>query len=130
MSFTESIKSAFSNYAVFKGRASRPAFWYFYLFTAIVAFVLIGLQAAMASSNFAPVIAIVIPIWSLAVLLPTIGLVIRRLHDTDRSGWWILVGFVPLVGFLILIVFLAMPGTPGDNKYGSPQMGTPAASRS
>lgn len=99
-------------YAVFSGRARREEYWMFVLVNMIIAFVL-GLFEGLFGGP-----GIIGYIYSLAVFLPGIGVSIRRLHDTDRSGWWLLLSFIPLIGPIILIVFLATEGTTGDNQYG------------
>ncbi len=99
-------------YAVFSGRARRQEYWMFTLFSVIISIVLAILDAVIGTS---PVLG---AIYSLVVLLPTLGVAIRRLHDTDRSGWWILIGLVPLVGFIVLLVFFASEGKPNENKFG------------
>ncbi|MFD8720709.1 uncharacterized membrane protein YhaH (DUF805 family) [Streptomyces sp. Ag109_O5-1] len=99
-------------YAVFSGRARRQEYWMFALFNIIATIVLaivgrvIGFPALVA-------------IYSLAVLLPGLGVAVRRLHDTGRSGWAILIGIIPLVGSIILLVWLASDGKPEDNQYGA-----------
>ncbi|MFG2308760.1 DUF805 domain-containing protein [Streptomyces sp. NPDC048566] len=98
-------------YAVFSGRARRQEYWMFFLFNLIIAIVLAILGRAMGTS-------ILSGLYSLAVLLPGLGVAVRRLHDTDRSGWWILIGLIPLVGAIILIVFLASEGKREPNQYG------------
>lgn len=94
MNFQQSIKLCFSKYADFNGRASRPEYWWFALF--------IFLASAVLSmvSNLLP------GIFAVATLLPSLAVAVRRLHDTERSGWWLLVGLVPVVGFIVLIVFM------------------------
>jgi uncharacterized membrane protein YhaH (DUF805 family) len=136
MSFGQAIKSGFNNYANFQGRASRSEFWWFYLFTIIISLILniidqaagftFGAQEIDMSGTMVsiPGTGVLSTIWSLAVLLPILGLMARRLHDTDRSAWWILWGilltFLCFVGTIILIVFFASKGTPADNKFGPP----------
>ncbi|MFJ6636480.1 DUF805 domain-containing protein [Streptomyces sp. NPDC091376] len=100
-------------YAVFSGRARRKEYWMFVLFNFIAAVVLYALDLALGT---APVIY---GIYVLAVFLPSLGVMIRRLHDTDRSGWWFLIAFIPLVGAIILLVFLASEGKSAENKYGT-----------
>ncbi|MBN2584135.1 MAG: DUF805 domain-containing protein [Planctomycetes bacterium] len=108
-------------YAVFDGRARRKEYWMFVLFNIIISFVL-GIIDGLIGY---PVLGL---IYSLAVLLPGLGVSIRRLHDTGRSGWWILIGFVPIVGFIILLVFMVTEGTKGENAYGpDPKAGEAAA---
>jgi uncharacterized membrane protein YhaH (DUF805 family) len=101
-------------YALFTGRARRSEYWYFLLFNLIVAFVLTFADSAVRKIfGF----GLFYPIYALAVLVPSIAVSIRRLHDTDRSGWWLLLAFVPLVG-LVLIWFMAQEGNAGTNRYG------------
>lgn len=99
-------------YAVFSGRSRRSEFWYFALFNFIIAVVLMIIDRAAGTY---PALYL---IYVLAVLLPGLGVAIRRLHDTNRSGWWVLIDFIPLVGAIILIVFCAQDSDPGDNQYG------------
>ena len=96
----------------FDGRAGRPEFWWFALTNFIVVVVLFTL--AQVSGIF----YVLYVIYGLGVLLPEIGVAIRRLQDTDKSGWWILLAFVPIVGGLILLVLFCIEGTPGTNRYG------------
>jgi len=100
-------------YAVFSGRASRTEYWMFFLFNIIIAFVLAIIEGLIGSPG------VVGLLYGLAVLIPGIAVAVRRLHDTDRTGWWLLIGFVPLVGLIVLIVFLVLPSMEGDNQYGS-----------
>jgi uncharacterized membrane protein YhaH (DUF805 family) len=99
-------------YAVFTGRARRKEYWMFVLFSVIVTVVLsivegiVGLQGVLSG------------LYGLAVLIPSIAVGVRRLHDTGRSGWWILIGLVPLVGIIVLIVFFVADSQPGANQYG------------
>ena len=100
-------------YAQFTGRSRRAEFWWYALANLIISIVfnILG-QATVAFS-------IVGFIYALAVLIPGIAVGIRRLHDTDKSGWWLLIAFVPLVGAIVLIVFFATDGTRGTNQYGT-----------
>ena len=95
-------------YAVFSGRARRAEYWYFYLFNFLIGFVL-----ALISEG------ILAGIYSLGTLIPGLAVSVRRLHDTNRSGWWLLIGLIPFIGNIILIYFLAQDSQPGENKYGS-----------
>ncbi|MEU3344419.1 DUF805 domain-containing protein [Streptomyces sp. NPDC006700] len=99
-------------YVVFNGRARRQEYWMFTLFSVIISIVLAIVDAVIGTQ-------ILDWLYTLAVLLPTLGVTVRRLHDTDRSGWWILIGLIPLVGFIVMLVFLATEGTRGENKYGA-----------
>ena len=115
---------ALKKYAVFHGRAHRAEFWWFVLFNAIFSFALnitfgarVGVPEESVSS--ASPLAILPAIYGLAVLLPAIGVSIRRLHDTNRSGWWLLIAFFPIVGAIVLIVFYAQAGDAGENQFGA-----------
>jgi uncharacterized membrane protein YhaH (DUF805 family) len=113
MSFTDSIRSGFDNYVNFDGRASRPMYWWWVLFAIIAGIVGNILDAVIGVAIFSILI-------SLALFLPGLAVAVRRLHDTDRSGWWILIALIPLIGFIVLIVFLVQKSDPGDNQYGPP----------
>nr|WP_295769502.1 DUF805 domain-containing protein [Rhodoferax sp.] len=98
MTFQESVKVCFSKYVDFGGRATRSEYWWFFLFI-----VLVSLAASLVSNMLSG-------LFSLATLLPSIAAATRRLHDTNRSGWWQLIALVPVIGWIVLIVFLAQEG--------------------
>ena len=98
-------------YAVFSGRARRKEYWMYTLFVVIIYAVLLGIGIAIKT----PIIAIV---FYIAILLPSLAVGVRRLHDTGRSGWWLLFGLVPLVGGITLLVFTCTDSKPGPNQYG------------
>jgi uncharacterized membrane protein YhaH (DUF805 family) len=100
------------NYVGFSGRARRTEYWMFELFNIIAVVVLLILALAVHALLFLYVL------YGLAVLLPGLAVTFRRLHDTGRSAWWILIGLVPFVGPIVLLVFTCLPGTPGPNQYG------------
>jgi Predicted membrane protein len=102
-------------YVAFYGRARRTEFWMFVLINTIIGIVLSTLVAV--TNRFGLFVAIQY-LYSLAVLLPGLGVTVRRLHDTGKSGWFILLGLIPLVGEIILIVFCAQDSQPGANTYG------------
>ena len=106
----------FERYAKFDGRARRSEYWLFFLALVIVSIVLN--LFGRASSLF----VVVGILWSLAMLVPHLAVGVRRLHDTDKSGWWLLIGLVPCVGFIVLIVFFATDSTRADNQYGPYQV--------
>src|SRR5690349_12593646 len=110
----DAVKKAIDNYANFDGRSTRPEFWWFYGALVVIGVVLYVIDLAIFGF---PILS---GLFWLATLVPYIAVGIRRFHDTDKSGWWILTGFIPCVGFIILIVLLAQPGTPGPNQYGPP----------
>jgi uncharacterized membrane protein YhaH (DUF805 family) len=103
MTFQESVKVCFAKYADFSGKASRSEYWWFVLFILLV---------SMAASVISPKLS---ALFTLATLLPSIAIAARRLHDTNRSGWWQLIVLVPLIGFIVLLVFLAQESTQGDD---------------
>lgn len=105
-------------YTVFSGRARRAEFWWFVLFNVLVSIVISIIDNILSTGGILGLI------YSLGVLLPSIGVSIRRLHDTGRSGWWLLISLIPLIGFLILLFFYAQDGDPQPNQYGpSPKYG-------
>ncbi len=99
-------------YTTFTGRARRAEYWMFTLFNIIIAVVLGVLDAVIGSPG------ILGGIYVLAVLLPSIAVSIRRLHDTGRSGWWLLIVFVPFIGAIVFLVFSVLDSQPGNNAYG------------
>lgn len=112
MSFTEAVSSVFSKYADFNGRARRSEFWWFVLFNIIASGVADILSRAILGNDALS------GLYSLAVLIPSLAVSVRRLHDIDRSGWWLFLGLLPLIGAIVLIVWYAKPGTPGGNSFG------------
>lgn len=105
-------------YAVFSGRARRKEFWYFTLFNVIVSIVLAAVDAAIGTLNTDSGIGLLSGIYSLAVIIPSIAVSVRRLHDIGRSGWWVLIGLIPLVGAIVLLIFNVQDSQPGENQYG------------
>ena len=110
--------TALKKYAVFGSRSRRAEYWFFLLFNVLISVVLGILDGVLGTSSGDGTVGLFGGVYSLAVLIPGIAVTIRRLHDTDRSGWWALICFVPCVGAIILIVFLAQEGTPGPNRFG------------
>ncbi len=111
-------------YAVSSGRARRKEYWVFVLINVIITIALSFIDLALGL--FDPVIGLGLcsGLYSLAIFIPNISVGIRRLHDTNRSGWWLLVFLVPIIGTIILIVLLALDSTSGDNQYGPNPKGT------
>ncbi len=99
-------------YAVFTGRARRTEYWMFFLFNIIIA-VAIGVVEGILGSP-----GVLGLLYSLGVFIPTLAVSVRRLHDTGRSGLWLLIGLVPLIGFIVLIVFFVQDSEYGQNQYG------------
>lgn len=112
--FVEALKK----YAVFGGRSRRREYWFFVLFSSIIALALSAVDGLIGTFSSSAGIGLLSGIFSLAILVPSIAVIVRRLHDTDRSGWWFLISFVPLIGTIVLIVFAIQDSTPGSNRYG------------
>ena len=100
------------NYAVFSGRARRTEYWMFVLFNFIIA-VAIGVVEGILGSP-----GVLGLLYALGVLIPALAVSVRRLHDTGRSGLWLLIGLIPLIGFIVLLVFMVQDSDPGQNQYG------------
>lgn len=119
MSFSDAIKSFFANYANFKGRARRSEYWFASLFAFIVNLPLLFLSA-IAEQGQVGIFTLLQFSWSLAILVPSLAIASRRLHDTGKSfGYYFLV-LIPLVGAILVLIELLKDGTPGPNKYGEP----------
>lgn len=107
-------------FAEFGGRARRTEYWTFFLINIVVSAAL-GLVDTVLGS-----IGILSGLYGLAVLIPGLAVAVRRLHDTGRSGLWVLMGFVPVIGTIFVLVLLALEGTRGPNQYGADPRGVPA----
>jgi len=112
MGFGRAISAGFSKYVNFTDRSCRSEFWYWTLFTVIVAAVG-NIGYAMLHTHVLGVLL------GLPFFIPSWAMQVRRLHDTDRSGWWLLIALIPLIGAIILLVWLATKGTDGRNRFGS-----------
>ena len=108
---------ALKKYAVFSGRSRRKEYWYFVLFNLIVSLVLSAIDALLGTFSSANV-GLLSGIYGLAVLIPSIAVSVRRLHDIDRTGWWVLISLVPVIGTIVLLVFAVLDGTPDENRFG------------
>jgi uncharacterized membrane protein YhaH (DUF805 family) len=112
------LEALTKKYATFEGRARRSEYWYYMLFyfLAFVVFAIVdGLTGTLDEEAG---IGLLSGLFVLATLIPTIAVLVRRLHDTDRSGWWALLNLVPLVGGLVLLVFTVLDSQPGENRFG------------
>lgn len=117
--------AALKKYAVFRGRACRSEYWYFFLFYLLISIVL-SLMDGILGAHRREDPGLLGGLFALAMLLPTLGVAVRRLHDIGKSGWWLLVGFVPLIGGLVLLVFAVRDSDAGDNAYGpNPKLAPP-----
>jgi uncharacterized membrane protein YhaH (DUF805 family) len=124
MNFTAAIRSFWSRFADFKGRSRRSEYWYVQLFLVVTNLAVAGIDLALMDGDVDRFIAnggggIVGLIWIFATIVPALAVLIRRLHDTGKTGWWALVGFIPLVGAIVLLVFTVTDSSPGENKYGT-----------
>jgi uncharacterized membrane protein YhaH (DUF805 family) len=109
---------ALKKYAEFSGRSRRMEYWYFVLFNLIVFIILELIDALLGTFNVVQGVGLLSGIYGLAVLIPTLAVTVRRLHDIDRTGWWIFINLIPLIGSIVLLVFALTPGTPGSNRFG------------
>jgi uncharacterized membrane protein YhaH (DUF805 family) len=117
--FASSIAICFNRYFQFRGRAPRAEYWYFTLFTTLV-----GLGADLIDAVwFGSHARVFGGIINIAMFVPSIAVWTRRMHDIDRSGWWWLLAFLPIIGWIILLVWLCTAGTRGPNRYGSDPLG-------
>ena len=112
MSFPQAIEAGFRNYVNFNGRAVRPEYWFWVLFTGLgqIAFTIVGMVIG---------ISVLTVLFALATLLPGLAVSVRRLHDLDKSGWFLLLVLIPLVGAIILLVWACQEGTRGPNRFGA-----------
>ena len=110
---------ALKKYAVFSGRSRRMEYWMFALFNFIISIILTCIDVFVGT-------AVLGMLYGLAVLIPSLAVTARRLHDTDRTGWWILIAFVPVIGAIVLLIFMVLEGTPGSNRFGDNPIETEA----
>ncbi len=118
MDIQKSIKTCLTKFATFDGRASRSEYWWFQFFYFLVVIVAVILDAVLVGGNLEAAGALEI-VSQLILLLPSLAVTARRLHDVDRSGWWMLVG-ITIVGLIPLFIWWLAPGTNKKNKYGNP----------
>ena len=111
MSFPEAIESGFSRYVDFSGRSSRSEYWWWVLFVFMggILTILLGDLIGAASLFW---------LFQLAVFLPELAVAVRRLHDKDKSGWWILILFIPIIGAIVFLIWMVGRGDPNENRYG------------
>jgi len=124
MGFAEATRSFWKNYATFKGRARRSEYWFIQLFLVLTNLAAFFIDLALLGGDLERIMAmggggIVGLVWILATIVPALAVLIRRLHDTDKSAWWVLIGLVPFAGGIVLLVFTVQDSTPGDNKHGA-----------
>jgi uncharacterized membrane protein YhaH (DUF805 family) len=105
-------------YATFDGRARRKEYWFFTLFYVLVYLVLAVADNLTGTYNADAGLGLLSGLYILATLIPCLAVMVRRLHDTDRNGWWVLIGLIPVVGDIVLLVFACLDSQPGANRFG------------
>lgn len=120
MSFSEAISDGFSKYVTFSGRSSRSAYWWWYLFTFIVSLVATLIDQAIGT------MFVISGIAGLALFLPSLAVLVRRFHDAGHSGWWILVLLIPVVGFVVWLIFALTESKPANEWGEGPDTPVPA----
>lgn len=105
-------------YAVFHGRACRSEYWFFILINIIISIILNLIDLSIGTYNPENGFGLLSGIYSLFVLVPTLAVMVRRLHDSNKTGWWLLLLFIPIAGPIVLLIFFVLDSTPGDNEYG------------
>ncbi len=106
-------------YTVFSGRASRSEYWYFVLFNIIISLLLGGIDFMTGTLDMDTGIGLLSGLYSLFVLLPMLAVSVRRLHDTDHSGWWFFIQLIPIIGAIVFLIFMVQDSQSGSNEYGS-----------
>lgn len=113
MSFGDAVRRCLNLYATFQGRARRSEFWWFALFQLLLNAGATAIDAVLLGGmGLLPTLVV------LALFLPTLAVAVRRLHDTGRSGWWVLISLIPLIGFVVLLIFYVSGGEDGTNRFG------------
>lgn len=110
---------ALKKYAVFSGRSRRKEYWYFVLFNMIITIALAFVDQITGLVSAEAGMGLLSGIYTLAVLIPDVAVSVRRLHDTGRSGWWLFIILVPIIGAIVLFVFMVQDSKPGTNQYGA-----------
>jgi uncharacterized membrane protein YhaH (DUF805 family) len=105
-------------YAQFDGRARRKEYWMFALINLVITFVLITIDSLIGTFSPQAGIGLLSGLYALAVLIPSIAVSVRRLHDTGRSGWWLLIILIPIIGGIVYLIFMVLDSQPGVNQYG------------
>jgi uncharacterized membrane protein YhaH (DUF805 family) len=124
MGFVRAVTSFWSHYATFRGRSRRSEYWYVQLFLVVTNLVVAGIDLWLMDGDLDRFIAnggggIVGLVWIAATIVPALAVLVRRLHDTNHSGWWALIGFIPIIGFIVLLVFTVTDSDTGANRFGA-----------
>ena len=123
MDFQKALRSFWKRYRDFRGRSRRSEYWFIQLFLVVTNIAVAIIDLALMGWDVDRFIAnggggIVGLVWILVTIVPALAVLVRRLHDTGKSGWWALVGLLPLVGAIVLLVFTVTDSSPGENKFG------------
>lgn len=123
MGFVEAVKTFWSHYATFRGRSRRSEYWFIQLFLVITNLLVAAIDFALMDGDVERFIAnggggIVGLVWILVTIVPALAVLVRRLHDTSKSGWWALMILLPVAGAIVLLVFTVMDSDPGENQFG------------
>lgn len=118
--------NALRQYAVFTGRARRKEYWFFVLFNIIIFFILSLIDQTLGLRGFVAGLGLLSSLYWLAVIIPSIAVAIRRLHDIGRTGWWLLLVLIPVIGPIVLLIFALLDSQPGPNQYGANPKGVEA----
>ncbi|UWQ04265.1 DUF805 domain-containing protein [Aliiroseovarius crassostreae] len=120
MDFQTAVKTCFSKYVTFEGRAARSEYWWFTLFN-VAGQIFLGIVdvTVLGMTEITPLSSL----FALALFLPGISVTVRRLHDKDRSGWWFWIVLVPIIGWLLMLYWMVTPGTEGPNRFGNDPLG-------
>ena len=112
------LEALTKKYATFEGRARRSEYWYFVLFYFLAIVVLAIVDVTVGTYNEEVGVGLLSGLFGLATIVPSLAVTVRRLHDTDRSGWWVLLELVPFIGWLVVLVFTVLDSQPGANRFG------------
>jgi uncharacterized membrane protein YhaH (DUF805 family) len=113
--FLEALKK----YADFSGRARRSEYWYFVLFYLLIYIVLAIVDRVTGTVSSNSSVGLLTGLFSLGMLIPSLSVLVRRLHDTDHSGWWVFISLIPLIGAIVLLVFCVQDSQPEENRFGA-----------
>ena len=118
------LKCVTEKYATFSGRAQRQEFWLYVLAYLILYLIALAVDFSAGTFDLEMELGLFTGLLGLALLIPGLGVTVRRLHDTNRTGWWILISFVPLIGVIVMLVFCCLKGTAGENRFGEDPLST------
>ncbi len=115
---TRFYTQAWSRYGDFSGRSSRGAYWWFALANALVQFAFGFVHGILGTGLIGSIIGLIGALYTLVAFIPSLAVAVRRLHDTDRSGWWLFISLLPVIGWIWIFVLMVLPSIPGQNRFG------------